>query len=179
MLLIHGTYHWRARRIAFRNDFCRTCAQERLALLVRTFDVFHVFWVPVLPLGFWSRWFCTQCGSPPHVSTKTRRGFKVAGAVVCAFAALSTWAVPIAEVGEDAWIVWLMRIAMPLLTVVAVRWAFKHPVEPRFLEMLAAVKPFQGWSCPLCSGPLLPDGHADGRCTQCGAEHRPLRKKAA
>ena len=56
-------YPSEARRAAFRNDDCRTCAAERLSMLVRTFDALHVYWIAVLPLGFWSRWHCTTCAS--------------------------------------------------------------------------------------------------------------------
>jgi hypothetical protein len=32
-MLIHGFYHWRPKRIAFRADYCRSCEQSRIAVL--------------------------------------------------------------------------------------------------------------------------------------------------
>ena len=66
MLLVHGRYFWARRILAFRNDYCLTCRAARMAFLHRTFDVFHLFWIPVLPLGFWQRWRCGVCGAEPQ-----------------------------------------------------------------------------------------------------------------
>lgn len=172
MLIIHGIYHWKPRRIAFRRDYCRSCEAERLSTLVRTFDVLHVFWIPVLPIGVWSRWFCTHCGERPHAATRTRRGFKIAGILAMALMTLASWAVPVDVPKEDAWLVWVMRIGFPLALVGLAVSAFRQPPEPRLKMHLAAVRPFEGWSCPLCGGHLLniPEWH----CVSCGAEHRPL-----
>ena len=51
MILIHGVYHWRPTPVAFRNDYCIPCRAERTSIQVRTIDVLHLFWVPLLPLG--------------------------------------------------------------------------------------------------------------------------------
>lgn len=48
--------------MAFRNDYCLARGEERRAVQVRTFDVGHIFWIPILPAGFWKRWVCTVCG---------------------------------------------------------------------------------------------------------------------
>lgn len=172
MLIIHGTYHWRPRRIAFRNDYCRTCEAERLSVLIRTFDVLHIYWIPLLPLGLWSRWFCTHCGSRPHAATRTRRGFKIAGVVALALMSLLMWVVSVQEVKDDVWFLWVLRIGLPLAAVALAVSAARQPREPKLNQRLAAVRPFEGWTCPLCGGQLLnvPKWH----CPRCGAEHRPL-----
>ena len=177
MLIIHGTYHWRPRRTAFRNDYCRSCDAERLSVLIRTFDALHIFWIPVLPLGFWSRWFCTVCGSRPHAAVRTRRGFKIAGLVTVALIALGLWTVPIQEFGDDAWIVWMVRIGLLLAAAALVVWIVRQPREPSFNQRLAAVKPIEGWTCPFCGGQLLnlPTWH----CPSCRVEHRPLSVRGA
>ncbi|HXU34417.1 MAG TPA: hypothetical protein VN851_27905 [Thermoanaerobaculia bacterium] len=172
MLIIHGTYHWKPKRIAFRNDYCRKCEAERLSVLVRTIDVLHVFWIPILPLGVWSRWFCRTCGGRPHEVTRTRRGFKIAGAVILALMSAVTW-VPMPDAKDDMAMIWALRIGLPLATALAIRSAVRHRPEPDFKRRLAEVRPFEGWQCPLCGGQLmnLPKWH----CLNCGAEHRPLR----
>jgi hypothetical protein len=177
MLIIHGTYHWRPRRTAFRNDYCRSCEAERLSVLIRTFDVLHVFWIPLLPLGLWSRWFCTHCGSRPHAAVHTRRGFKIAGVLALALFALVVWAVPAQEVKDDAWIIWVLRPGLPLAAVALAVSTLRQPREPNFSQRLAAVTPYEGWDCPLCGGQLfnVPKWH----CPNCGAEHRPLAGRAA
>lgn len=174
MLVIHGTYHWRPRRTAFRNDYCRTCAGPRLSVQVRTLDVVHVYWIPLIPLGFRRRWVCSTCGSYPHAATRTRRGFKIAGALILGLMTFGVWAVPIDP--PDAVFLWGLRLGLALATCAAAFAAFKHSPEPRLKAMLTEVKPFEGWTCPLCRGQLMniPDWH----CTVCGVEHKPLQIQA-
>lgn len=172
MLAIHGIYHWKPKRVAFRADYCRSCQAPRLSVLVRTIDVLHAFWVPILPLGIWSRWFCNTCGSRPHQSTHTRRGFKVAGAIALALYSAVFWT-PMPEI--DAWIVWSLRIVFPLLSLLAIVSALRAPLEPGFKARLAQVVEFQGWVCPLCGGELFKVSSL--QCTRCHADHRPLPRR--
>jgi len=170
MIFIHGgTYHWKPRRIAFRADYCRACDASRISVLIRTVDVLHLFWIPVLPIGIWSRWFCSSCGHRPHQATRTRRGFIVAGAIILALVSTAVWvpwneAVPL--------LVWMLRFVLPLFTLLVIRAAWRWPTEPDYQARLAQVAEFQGWVCPLCGGQLLQ--LPELRCTQCHAEHRPL-----
>ena len=171
MLIIHGTYHWKPTTVAFRNDFCRGCEGERLAVRIRTFDMLHIFWVPLIPLGFWKRWFCATCGRQPHQNVKTRRSFKIAGAIAMALIALLFWAVP---VEEDPMMYWGMRIGSTILSVIAVIAVFRDTKEPAFKQRLAQVQPYASHICPLCGGELfgLPDQH----CMQCGVARMELKR---
>ena len=55
MLVIHGVYRWGRKLVAYRNDYCLSCAAPRLAFQHRTFDVLHAFWIPLIPIGLWKR----------------------------------------------------------------------------------------------------------------------------
>jgi hypothetical protein len=175
MLVIHGIYHWRPRRIAFRNDYCRACEARTVSALIRTTDVLHIFWIPLLPLGAWSRWYCTRCGGRPRQVARTRRGFKIAGAVFLAFGSMIAW-VPMPVTGEDAIFVWLLRIGLPVALAFTIRSVLRHRPEPDFKQRLAAVLPYEGWNCPLCGGQLM--STPEKVCSACGAQHRPLASAA-
>ncbi len=95
MFITYGTYHFRPKRLAFRNDYCLSCGEARRSVQMRTFDVGHIFWIPLLPVGFWKRWICTACGHQPHISPKTRRSFKWAGLLVLLFLSAIFWAEPV------------------------------------------------------------------------------------
>ena len=75
MLIIHGVYHLWPKRVGFRNDYCLGCDKPRRSFAVRTFDVGHLFWIPILPVGLWKHWKCSECGRDPHVHVRTRRSF--------------------------------------------------------------------------------------------------------
>src|SRR5262249_35658489 len=91
MLVVYGIYKVARRIVAFRNDYCLSCAAPRLAYRHRTFDILHVFWLPVLPLGMWKRWHCSACGNDPHRQFRTSRGMKWLGIALLAFFALVFW----------------------------------------------------------------------------------------
>lgn len=81
MLIIHGRYHLRPTYTAFKNDHCRSCCGERICVEVQTFDVVHIYWIPLVPFGTHKRWLCSTCGQDPHVRTTTRRWVKIAACV--------------------------------------------------------------------------------------------------
>jgi hypothetical protein len=173
VILVHGVYRWRPRLVAFRRDFCLRCTGEQLSVAVQTFDVLHLFWVPVLPLGRRSRWLCSHCGAPPHAVVSTRRIFKLAGVGAAAIGAILLWLLPLSEIpSEDHTLLWIFRLALPLAALALLAWALRQAPEVRLAERLATVAPFAGWSCPLCGGELVRT--AATACGQCGAEHRPL-----
>jgi hypothetical protein len=112
MLLIHGVYHLRPKRVAFRNDYCNTCGLPRRAEQIRTFDTLHLFWIPIIPLGFKKRWMCTFCGRETNFSTKTRRGFKWAGLFVLLILSVFAWAGPLpSDFVAGGWVI---RIGAPV-----------------------------------------------------------------
>ena len=112
LFIVYGVYHWKTKRVAFRNDYCLVCGEARRAVQVRTFDVGHIFWIPILPAGFWKRWVCTVCGRDPHVTTKTRRGFKWAGLFILVLFAAASWIVP--DDPDAVPVFWGLRIAAPV-----------------------------------------------------------------
>ncbi|HKV63349.1 MAG TPA: hypothetical protein VJO16_15665 [Candidatus Acidoferrum sp.] len=91
MIIVYGVYRWMAKRVAFRNDYCLACGEPRRAVQVRTFDVGHIFWIPILPAGFWKRWVCTVWGCDPHGSGKTRRGAKWVGLFILLLFSVVFW----------------------------------------------------------------------------------------
>ena len=164
MLIIHGTYHFLPKTTAFRNDYCLACAAPRRSFRIRTFDVLHVFWIPLLPVGLWSRWHCSACGGDPHVSGKTRRSFKIAGLVLLALFAVLFWIVPI-EPGEEATF-WVLRFAAPIGAILTFRHLRSAPPDTNLARELTRIPPASDMSCPGCSTPLVRS--ADWYCPQCG-----------
>lgn len=153
MLLIHGVYHFRSQRLAFRNDYCLFCKEPRRAVQTRTFDVWHFFWIPLLPLGFWKRWFCTVCGRQPHVATGTRRSFKWAGLVVLVVFSIMFWAAPVMpdfRLGS-----WLFRIGAPLGAIILLLHLIYTPKETPLKERLGTVHAATDTLCPFCGTQLI------------------------
>jgi hypothetical protein len=167
VLVEAGVYRFWSKRVAFRNDYCVACDAQRLAVQVRSFYVGHVWWVPVLPLGFWKQWVCSACSRPPHVVTRTRRGFKVALIGVAILFALPIWLLT-PEPGEVAGF-WSLRLASVVLLAGSIWWATTgHRANPSLREGLARVQPYAARTCPFCGGYLQdqPSWH----CPACAVE---------
>jgi hypothetical protein len=175
VLIIHGVYRWRARKVAFRRDYCRACESGTLSVLVRTFNVFHVFWVPLLPLGAWGRWLCSRCGLNPHASPRTRRSFKIVLVVIAVLFNLAFWLAP-SDTASPLEVVLMRGFGLAML-VLAIRWVVVHRTEPDFAYRLAAVQPYERWDCPLCGAQLM-QLSTSVQCPSCDAEHRPLLRAA-
>ena len=153
MLLIHGIYRFRPKRMAFRNDYCLSCGQARRSVQIRTFDAWHLFWIPLLPLGFYKRWFCTTCNRRPHVHPGTRRGFKWAGLAVLFIFGAAFWAMPLTP--DILVFGWVFRIAAPLGFLLTLIHLLRAPKDPSLKEKLASIPPASDTACPFCGAALL------------------------
>jgi len=166
LLVIHGMYRFRPNRIAFRNDYCLSCAQRRRSVQIRTFDAYHIFWIPFLPPGFHKRWFCTACNQEPHVHPGTRRGFKWAGFVVLLILTAAVWAVS-PEPDEPLVFHWAIRVALPLGAILTLVHLLRTSKDLSLQEKLAAIPPASDTVCPCCGATLLLLS-SQASCPSCG-----------
>jgi hypothetical protein len=153
MLIIHGAYHFRPKRFAFRNDYCLSCRGATRSIATRTFDVGHVFWIPILPVGFWKHWRCERCGAEPHAAPGTRRSFKWVGLVLLILFSFLAWAVPAEP--PDQWLSWVFRIGGPVGSLLLLRHLLRTPKERSLRDGLKNVPPAEEVICPFCNTPLM------------------------
>lgn len=153
MLICYGIYRFRQRIVGCRNDFCNACKKEALTERWRSFNMGHLFWVPLLPLGWHERWLCTCCGRNPRARYVTGRGYYIAGLIAFALIAALGWCMP--PVGEDAGTVWGMRLLFTLATLGMIYALRKgRHVDPLHTEERRAVTPLSHDCCHYCDGPL-------------------------
>ncbi len=168
MFLIRGVYHLWPKRVGFRNDYCRSCEGPRRAIATRTFDVGHVFFIPILPVGLWKHWTCSQCRRNPRAPAKTRRVFKWIGFFCLVVLALMFWTTPIDP--EVALVGWALRLLPTGGAIALLIHLMVTPPDPRLRAMRAAIPPASDSVCPFCATPLMA-GVDGGRwlCPACGA----------
>jgi hypothetical protein len=165
VFIIHGVYHFWPKCVAFRNDYCLTCQAPTRCVAVRTFDVGHIFWIPILPVGLWKHWQCSRCESEPHTSSTTRPFFKWAGLCILLFLSVLSWIEPVAP--ADGWISWLFRIGGLLAGLLLLVHLFRAPKQPSLRESMKSILPADDIVCPFCDAPLL--AGPQWSCPQCGA----------
>ena len=168
MLIVYGAYHLWPKRVAFRDDFCLTCQAPRRSIALRTFDVGHIFWIPILPAGFWKHWKCSMCHRDPHANTKTRRPFKWIGLVCLILISLAFWTIPVDPHASAFY--WGFRLVPLAGAVVLLIHLMVTEREPSLRELLAKIPPAADVICPFCTTPLTAGTGPRWSCPGCNAE---------
>ncbi len=168
MLIVKGAYHFWPKRVAFRNDYCLSCKAPRRSVAVRTFDVGHIFWIPLLPVGFWRHWTCSACGRKPHAGRKSLRSIKWIALSSLIGASALVWSVPLESNPGSIFFFWLFRIGGPIGAIVLLVDLLRF-TEPRSLrKKLATVPEAADTICPFCATPLVVGTGTRWSCPGCG-----------
>src|SRR6185369_10096979 len=163
MLLIHGQYHFGRRKVGARKDFCNACERECLSESWRSFDCFHLFWIPFIPLGHHERWRCTLCNQDPRKCYKTRKGFKIAGLFALAFILLITFAADVDP--KEKGTIWGMRIVSGVGFLGLLYSVLKRPPSLSDDDRRKQVVALSTETCVYCRGPLTGQPHL--HCPSC------------
>lgn len=174
MFVVFGTYNWSARLAAFRRDMCAHCQRETLSVATRTLDFFHVFWIPILPLGRWTRWRCADCGRDPAQTTAVRRPYRLLLWFLVTLIVLPFVTVVEFE-NEYAIPIWVGRALAGIVIALVGWWAVRPTGNIDYEQRRANVQPYNETACPLCGSQLV-RSLTDNSCSGCAAEHRPLIK---
>ncbi len=168
-MIVYGTYHWGRRKTAYRNDACLGCRTYVVSEQYRMFDVGHLFWIPLLPLGFRKRWYCSRCGKDPHARLDTGRWTYVLGGIVTSLTAVMFWVMP--AVPPDTSTTWACRIGMPALAAFLIfrAAAYKQPIALQ--QALESVPPYSDDLCIYCRQEL--QGGQTKFCRGCNIERMP------
>ena len=153
--LVYGVYKWKPKRLAFRNDYCLKCDAPRRAVQFRTFNVGHIYWIPLFPAGFWKSWVCTVCGHNPRVNPKTRRGFKWVGLFILVLFSAVFWALPADFDPDGGWRIWIFRIGGPLGAALTLLHLLRTKNELSLASRLATIPSASETVCPFCGAQLL------------------------
>lgn len=172
-IIIYGWYRFARSVVAYRRDYCLSCDAERTAFQRRAFYVLHVFWLPLLPLGFWRAWQCAACAGDPHVLPGTRRSILWLCVACLALLAVAFWAGPLRVESSDAAFIWSLRVIFPLATLAAAWALLRRPPDAKLSDKLRTVQPLLDPTCPLCGVMLMPS-EPRWRCPKCGIERAAL-----
>src|SRR4051812_25501175 len=163
MFIVHGQYHFGRKKIGAQNDFCNACERECLSELWRSFDCFHLFWIPFLPLGRHERWRCTLCNQDPRKCYKTRKGFKIAGLIALAFVAVVMFAAK--PDPKEKGVLWGVRIFASVGFVGLLYSVLKRPPAVSEDDRRKQVAPLSAQTCIYCRGPLTSEPYVN--CASC------------
>lgn len=155
MLLIHGIYRFCRRRIGCRRDYCNACEQEHLAEQWQSFNVLHLYWVPVLPLGLWDRWECAQCHRDPRGRYHTASWVMYLALALCGLLLLCSFLANVQGLNaKDQLSLWAGRgIVLGIFLIILWSMRRRRPgLSPE--ERRRQVVPLPADHCVYCEGPL-------------------------
>ncbi len=163
MLILYGKYRFRRRIIGCRKDYCNSCNKEVLSEEWRAFYFFHIFFVPLIPLGYHKYWACSICEKDPRVRYETGRGMKIAGVIVFGLMFIGSLFMP--YTGEEGNGGWTFRILSLVIAVWIANSLYKDKNgDPLNTERRKQVIPITE-DCPYCSIKLFCD--PDVFCPKC------------
>jgi hypothetical protein len=176
MIVLSGLHQFRRRAVAYRNDYCTYCESTRLAVSISSFWWFHIFFVPVIPLGRHAHWFCKECGKDPRGKSKKNSGLVWAIIFGILFGATTIlyWTLP--TDGPDGDNVWGVRIFLSLCCLAIGFWILRWKLTARVSTKLALVVPASTTSCALCGNALIHSSTLS--CPKCGVERHELPTEA-
>jgi hypothetical protein len=163
-MLIFGHYKFFPKRTAYRADWCNACQNEGVSHQTRHLYVGHLFWIPLLPLGWYNTWRCADCQRNPRTRVTTSPVSYVGGIVSLILLASLFLS---GELSLDPTKQWLLVAACGLglttmLVGLLIRLKNPPPDHP--------VSPLQNTSCLICHQPL--PGGEKPQCFDCGAIRR-------
>jgi hypothetical protein len=170
MLIVHGIYRFSKKFTAFRNDFCANCGLPCGAVQIRTFDVHHIFWLPLIPVGFKKRWYCTRCDQQSDVYAGTRRPFKWIGLFLLLLLSPLLWFLPLEGEQDRGFVIFIrvLRFGAPFAAILTA-WHLRRTRNERSRQdWLSHVPPADDANCPFCQTPLMVLS-GQGSCPSCGA----------
>jgi hypothetical protein len=168
-LALEGVRSYRRSVVAYRNDFCVSCNVLRRALQVRSFKAYQLYSIPIIPLGFWRDWECSECGRDPHAYPGSPQNIKWMAVFLAGLFAI-TGVIASFDQQDSAVTVGLMRFGLPALFLVVLWFVLKNRPDRALRQKLQNVEPDTADSCALCRGTLtLGPGW---RCSNCGVERK-------
>ena len=147
--MISGTYHFGKKLVSCRNAYCSVCDEPRFFEGRRSLVVFHLMFIPLLPIGTKVRFFCTRCDIDLDSQRPSRpfilRAGVLAGLVFTAVGAFGLYT------GREPWI-FLVGAAFTTWLI----WLLRQKRYPTFRTNQASVTPLASNACPYCRRHLLP-----------------------
>ena len=154
MLILYRTYRFRPKLTGYKRDLCNKCEEPRILALVKTYDIFAPYFIPLVPLGYRKRWYCTICRHPAYDRYRTRTGIKVLALITVGLVTLMAGTGVIVG-GPDALPAFGVSVLCVGLIVVLVKWIRSGVKRPSIEDLREEVRPLDESRCRLCNEHLL------------------------
>ena len=153
MLILHGHYRFRTRKYSCRNDYCTQCKRTTFTEGFRSFRMLHLFFIPLIPLGFFTDWRCTSCGNNPLGRRPLPRGLALTGFALFNLALIGVlFFIP--WKASDTKTKWIMAAMLGGLVIITAN-SLVGKERARYMAIRKAVTPLRTDVCPYCTTPMV------------------------
>lgn len=160
-MLIWGMYEIKKLILGYRQGLCNYCNAPVLIWRRRYFRLGHLFFLPLLPLGWAECWICSQCENDPDVryadNVRFLRGAAVFFAVTGLFLFIGSF---FGAKGEDLRVLTYVGLGLLAAAAALVRYARPkpQPIPPKItrdtehcLRCRGALQTEPHLHCPACN----------------------------
>jgi hypothetical protein len=152
MLLIHGIYHLGKKRVACRNAYCTTCKDAQFFEGRKSLMIFHIFFIPLLPLWLVVRFFCTRCGEQLDSARPSRSWLLAVGAFIgLLIAFVGVFGLIMGDEIESE----IVCVAFGLCLAGGLIWTIRRGNHKAYVSGKKSVNPLRGDICPYCNSSLF------------------------
>lgn len=164
MFLIFGTHFFGLRNYAYKFMYCNHCKMPRLFIQTRAFAWGHIFWIPLIPLGYKYNWYCASCAKDDNaVPTSFGSKLVLLIALLTAFYFV-TFGKLVDSLGEST-IWWQIGVGILVMwSLYTVVYHFKTKEKNKYKYILPLEdKEF----CAICDGELVISNKKQLQCKDC------------
>ena len=153
MVILFGAYGTGRKMCAYRRAWCNHCAKEAIAEQYSAFYFFHVFFIPLIPLGTRWKWECRECRNDPL--ERTHESVWLLKFARVFFGLIFLWSlVGIAmesmkdKEARKLWFVPFIFLALSYFVHLRLRSGTAEPPKRQVVE------PLNNANCLYCNGPI-------------------------
>jgi len=148
---IYGIKRLGRKKVGYGKDHCNACEREAVVEKWRWFTWFHLFFIPVIPLGFHHEWICTLCERDSNARYKSGIYIKIFLSLFI-FGVTALLFQPGATDGIEYG--WIMKLLSALMFLASVFWLIKHKKQTSKKAFRKSITPIGTSTCLSCNEPL-------------------------
>ena len=164
MFFIFGTHLFGLRRYAYKYMMCSNCDMSRLFIQTRGFAWGHLFWIPLIPLGYHYSWHCASCAKEDNkmpTSFTLKLVILLALSVVLYMLTVGEWATLVGDT-----VLW-WQMGTGSLLVWSIYETFNHFKKKEKNKHKYMLPLPDSDYCSICDGELQTTEKGKLQCTDC------------
>ncbi len=165
MFFIFGLRRFGLKKVGYGKDFCNSCENEAIINRFQWFTWCHIFFIPLIPLGYHSKFNCTICGNNPHAMKNTPLWLRILFIFILLCIGSTTITSGLYRHFSFGWII---KTLITFAITAACYWVFRKLNQATFKEQRSKITPVNQQVCVLCDGEIVQKKQPT--CSRCKLE---------